>query len=237
MTTAIETHELIPDWEFVADTVMGGVSTGNCQVETYKGRKATVLRGDVSLEDNGGFVQIAADLNTDGRSCDLSAWDGFELTVCGNTATYDFRLRTDALSRPWQSFRTDFVAPPEWQTVRLPFADVTPHKTDATFDAAGLRRIGILAIGREMQAEIAVTSVHLYRGKTRTNHDPMPDAHRSEIIEMALSDHVSFANIEREYGLTENQVKTLMRETLKPGSYRAWRKRVRDFGDRRALYK
>ena len=66
---------------------------------------------------------------------------------------------------------------------------------------------------------------------------PLPDAHRSEIIEMALSDHVSFADIEREYGLSEKQVKALMRESLKPGSYRAWRKRVRDFGDRRATYK
>ena len=54
---------------------------------------------------------------------------------------------------------------------------------------------------------------------------------------MALSDHVSFADIEREYGLAEKQVKALMRDTLKPGSYRAWRKRVRDFGDRRATYK
>jgi uncharacterized protein (TIGR03643 family) len=68
-------------------------------------------------------------------------------------------------------------------------------------------------------------------------NDPLPDAHRSEIIEMALSDHVSFADIEREYGLAEKQVKALMRESLKPGSYRAWRKRVRDFGDRRATYK
>ena len=65
----------------------------------------------------------------------------------------------------------------------------------------------------------------------------LPDAHISEIIEMALSDHVSFADIEREYGLGEKQVKALMRDTLKPGSYRAWRKRVRDFSARREQYK
>lgn len=169
MTKASETHELIPAWEYVADAVMGGVSTGSCQVETYKGRTATVLRGDVSLENNGGFVQIATDLTADGSAYDVSAWDGFELTVCGNNAAYDFRLRTDALSRPWQSFRTDFVAPLKWRTVRLPFEDVTPHKTDAKFEAARLRRVGILAIGREMQAEIAVAAVHLYRSKVRTN--------------------------------------------------------------------
>ena len=65
----------------------------------------------------------------------------------------------------------------------------------------------------------------------------IPPEHLSEIIQMALSDHISFANIEAEYGVTDKQVKTLMRDTLKSGSYRAWRKRVRDFGDRRETYK
>ena len=237
MTAVTETHQLIPAWEFVADTVMGGVSTGDFKVEIYKGRTSTVLLGDVSLEHNGGFVQIAADLTVDGSPYDASAWDGFELTVCGNAAGYDFRLRTDALSRPWQSFRTDFVAPLKWRTLRLPFANLTPHKTDAKFDAAGLRRIGILAIGRQMRAEMAVAAVHLYRDRVQTKLEPIPEAHRSEIIEMALSDRVSFAAIELEYGLAEKQVKALMRDSLKPGSYRAWRKRVRVFSDRRTQYK
>ena len=57
------------------------------------------------------------------------------------------------------------------------------------------------------------------------------------MIEMALSDHVSFASIQSQYGLREKEVKALMRKTLKPGSYRAWRKRVRTFGDRREHYK
>ena len=61
----------------------------------------------------------------------------------------------------------------------------------------------------------------------------LPQEHISEIVQMALSDHDSFADIQREYGLREKQVKALMRDTLKPGSYKTWRKRVRDFGDRR----
>lgn len=54
---------------------------------------------------------------------------------------------------------------------------------------------------------------------------------------MALSDHVSFGDIQREYGVAEKDVKAIMRAHLKPGSYTAWRKRVRTFGDRRAHYK
>lgn len=59
----------------------------------------------------------------------------------------------------------------------------------------------------------------------------------SEIVEMALSDHISFAQISAQHGVTPDEIKVLMRTQLKPGSYRAWRKRVRDFGDRRAHYK
>ena len=58
-----------------------------------------------------------------------------------------------------------------------------------------------------------------------------------EVIEMALSDHTSFEQIESLYGLKEKDVKRLMRQNLKPGSYSAWRRRVRVFSDRRAHYK
>lgn len=65
----------------------------------------------------------------------------------------------------------------------------------------------------------------------------IPEAHASEIVQMALSDHVSFSDIEREYGIAEKHVKALMRNRLKTGSYRVWRKRVRKFSERRAQYK
>ena len=59
----------------------------------------------------------------------------------------------------------------------------------------------------------------------------------NEIIEMALSDHTSFAQIEALHGLKEKDVKVLMRRLLKRGSYKAWRRRVRAFSDRRTFYK
>lgn len=65
----------------------------------------------------------------------------------------------------------------------------------------------------------------------------LPPEHISEIIQMTLSDHVSFNDILAEYGMSDKQVKLLMRDTLKSGSYKTWRKRVRDFGDRRENYK
>ena len=65
----------------------------------------------------------------------------------------------------------------------------------------------------------------------------LPAGTVSEIIEMALSDHVSFEQLRALYGLGPDEVKALMRQQLKRGSYVAWRKRVRVFSQRREFYK
>lgn len=67
-------------------------------------------------------------------------------------------------------------------------------------------------------------------------HD-LDEATLAEIVEMALSDSASFADIKALHGLNADEVRAVMRQTLKPGSYRAWRKRVREFSDRREIYK
>ena len=54
----------------------------------------------------------------------------------------------------------------------------------------------------------------------------LSQARLSELIELALSDKVSFKSIKDEFGLKEIEVKNLMRKNLKPGSYIAWRKRI-----------
>ena len=59
----------------------------------------------------------------------------------------------------------------------------------------------------------------------------------SEIIQMALSDHVAFDDIYSLFGLREADVKKIMRKNLKLASYKTWRKRVQSFGKRREFYK
>ena len=59
----------------------------------------------------------------------------------------------------------------------------------------------------------------------------------NEVIEMALSDHTSFDDIKQLYGLSSDDVKLIMRQNLKRGSYEVWRQRVRKFSDRREHYK
>ena len=54
----------------------------------------------------------------------------------------------------------------------------------------------------------------------------LDDAQVSRVIEMAWEDRTPFAAIEHSYGLNEAGVIKLMRQTLKPSSFRLWRQRV-----------
>ena len=153
-------QQINAQWEYVADAVMGGQSQGQMTQEFWQGRMATVLHGRVSLENNGGFVQIATDLPGDLAPGD---WDGLALDVAGNDESYDMRLRTTQLTRPWQSYRAAFVAGPDWTTIRLPFSSFEAHKHDMPFQPAALNRIGLLAIGRVFVAQIAVNNLRLFR--------------------------------------------------------------------------
>jgi uncharacterized protein (TIGR03643 family) len=48
----------------------------------------------------------------------------------------------------------------------------------------------------------------------------------NQIIRMAWADDVSFDKIKKEKGVTETEVKDIMRKHLKFSSYKLWRKRV-----------
>lgn len=149
-------------WELVSDRVMGGVSDGTLARTTLAGRAALHLTGTVSLDNNGGFLQMALDLRPDGAPLDARAFSGLELDVLGNDQSYNLHLRTADVTRPWQSYRHAFTAPQHWATLRLPFSGVTAHRVDAPFDPATLRRIGIVAIGRAFRADIAIGRIALY---------------------------------------------------------------------------
>ena len=133
------------NWQLLTDQVMGGVSKGTMVRAAVAGRAAIRMRGDVSLE-----------LSPDGAIFDASAWSGIEIDVFGNGEEYGVHLRTDALTRPWQSYRQSFTADAEWRTVQLPFDHFVPHRTDVLLDTYRLRRIGVVAIGRPFSCDLAL---------------------------------------------------------------------------------
>ncbi|TLP37493.1 TIGR03643 family protein [Arcobacter arenosus] len=51
---------------------------------------------------------------------------------------------------------------------------------------------------------------------------------KNRLIQMAWQDRTTFEGIKKEFGLTENQVKNLMRKLISKNGFKRWRKRVQD---------
>src|SRR5512134_2553638 len=75
-------------WRGFSDQVMGGISKETIALAKIDGRRALRLTGDVRLENNGGFIQVALDLAPAGQTLDASAFTGVLLIVRGNGERY-----------------------------------------------------------------------------------------------------------------------------------------------------
>jgi hypothetical protein len=152
-------------WRAVTDQVMGGRSVATIAIEQVGGRPALCLQGDVSLANNGGFVQAQLDLTppgSSGEAIDAGAFTGVRLVVRGNREVYHLHLKTTSTRLPWQSYRASFVADPDWREVHLPFATFEPHRLVQRLDPHRLTKLGILGIGRAFEARVCVAEVGFY---------------------------------------------------------------------------
>ena len=173
------------------DRVMGGVSNGTMVHETVEGRPAIRMRDDVSLENNGGFVQIALDLAPDGRAVDVSAWSGLELDVLGNGEEYSVHLRTSDVARPWQSYRQSFRADPQWRTAYFRFEEFVPYRTDVPLNIQRLRRIGVGAIGRAFSRLEFPGEASRFAGATENRSGVVSAERRGGIIKLCRRDRTA----------------------------------------------
>lgn len=156
------TSNLGTTWRLVTDAVMGGRSSGRLVATRCDDRACLHLKGRVSLENNGGFLQGSLDLGLQGLLLDASGFQGVDLDVKGNDLIYNLHLRTTDTRIVWQSYRASFLAERTWEKVRLPFADFIPYRVAQPLNLAQLRRLGLVAIGREMQADLWISRLALY---------------------------------------------------------------------------
>ena len=149
-------------WSLVTDNVMGGVSQGRLTTTSIEDRKCLRMQGEVKLDNNGGFVQMSLNIS-DAFLHNITEYSGIMLQVYGNEQQYNIHLRTTDVSLPWQSYRSTLYAPSEWKTIHLPFSEFRPHSVDYPMDIAKLKRVGIVAIGREFEADLCIGKLALYR--------------------------------------------------------------------------
>lgn len=147
-------------WRFFADTVMGGVSSGNVEFETKDGVSFARLTGDVRTANNGGFIQIRHEVESV-HSKDIQ---GVRLVVRGNTQRYFVHLRTSWTVLPWQYYQAQYDVSSNWQEVRIPLSSFERSgkllkKVPA---ATSIKSVAIVAFGRDHAADVEVREIGFY---------------------------------------------------------------------------
>jgi hypothetical protein len=148
------------DWRFFTDQVMGGVSTGSVTIVSEDGMRFARMTGSVSTENNGGFIQMRADL---AEAAPPEA-QGVRLIVRGNSQRYFVHLRTRGTRLPWQYYQAGFDVEPDWTEIRLPFEAFAPSGALLTRvpRADRLSSVAVVAYGRDHAAGIDVAEVGFY---------------------------------------------------------------------------
>ncbi|NTV04062.1 hypothetical protein HGA89_03965 [bacterium] len=154
---------LATDWRRFTDRVMGGRSQATSAVEILDGRRCLRLAGEVSLANNGGFIQVALPLAARDGALDARGWTGLRLLVRGAGDGYYLHLRTADCRLPWQYYGAALPCGPEWSEVEIAFADFRPESLGAALDRSRLRRLGIVAAKKAFAADIAIARIELYR--------------------------------------------------------------------------
>ena len=89
---------------------------------------------------------------------------GLRLVVRGNVQRYFVHLRTGGTFLPWQYYQAGFDVSEDWTEVFLPFKD---FKASGAFlsntpSPEGIKSVGIVAFGRDHEAEVDVRKVSHY---------------------------------------------------------------------------
>ena len=147
-------------WRFISDTIMGGVSTGKIGFLEDNGDAYARMTGNVSTENNGGFIQFRMKLPKPLPEKSL----GLRLAVRGNAQRYFVHLRTAGTFLPWQYYQSGFDVSNGWAEVLLPFKEFKASGAflKSTPSPEDLQSVGIVAFGRNHEAEIDVREVSYF---------------------------------------------------------------------------
>lgn len=149
--------EVAQRWSAFSDRVMGGVSVAHAGLAEVQGQPSLRLTGRVSLENNGGFAQVARQLD----DIDASAFSGLQLRVCGTPGSYFVHLRTADTRAPWQYYGAPLPVTGAWVDVYLPWSAFRPASLPTPLDVRHLQRIGLVAAKAAFEADLAISRLEL----------------------------------------------------------------------------
>ena len=142
------------EWTYIADNVMGGVSEGKVEFNLVDSNVYALLSGNVSTENNGGFIQIRREL----KNIDLSKAKSIRVYARGNNEKYYIFLRTTGTILPWQYYSHQFTVNEEYNEFIMPIKDFKKSGTllAKQVNPKKITSVAIVAYGRDHVAEIYV---------------------------------------------------------------------------------
>lgn len=107
----------ISDWFVVNDVVMGGRSDSGFYLNTEGN---AVFKGNVSLENNGGFSMLKHRLSP----ISVAKYDKIVLKLKGDGKRYQFRLKSN--SEEQHAYVSYFYTSGDWQIIEIPLSELYP---------------------------------------------------------------------------------------------------------------
>lgn len=143
-------------WEFISDQVMGGLSKGKLLSLSEDGEDFLRLKGKVSLENNGGFIQFKSEIDLNDNE-----FTRIRFFARGNNNNYFVHFRTNLTIFPWQYYAAEFHAPKEWIRVDLPISIFKKSNfyQPRKFKTNDINSIGFVAFGKEFDALLDIKDI------------------------------------------------------------------------------
>lgn len=148
-------------WSFFTDGVMGGLSEGQAKINKIENTKCYHMTGNVTTENNGGFIQIRTPINP---KINTNKYKGVYLKVYGNNKQYSIFLRTALTLAPWQYYSYSFQAQNKWLEIKAPFKDFKKSNfyQPKKINEQNIKSIGLVAAFDNFYADICLGSIGLY---------------------------------------------------------------------------
>ena len=150
-------------WQYISDRTMGGISEGQAVLQQEGEISFARLTGNVSTENNGGFIQLRTNLSFFDFKKDLKKIKGVKLNVRGNGEIYHIFIRTDKTRSYRDYYYSTFRANSNWEVIDLPFK-IFKHRFSNILDLEGsnIRTFGIVAYGRDFESDVSVSEIIFY---------------------------------------------------------------------------
>ncbi len=144
-------------WEFVSDQVMGGISFGKHAFLNENNKTFIRMTGYVSLENNGGFIQVRRMLSEEDKKFE----NGIQLELRGNNQSYFVHLRTKFTLLPWQYYQGKINTKEGWSKIRMQLKDFSRsgRLLPNNINPKHITSIALVAFGVEHNVRLDVSEI------------------------------------------------------------------------------